>query len=172
MSQKQNEAMSTQEAIALFDSLEPAQSSQMIGRWRGEGVDTDHPMDGMLEASYWYGKEFLGEDDVHPLVHKLPLWGRRNINPGLLPINLTTKLPLRDLIGPVLVPLVAPLIWTGKAKARLRTLEFRGRLHAAMCYDDKPINDVFAQYDENTLLGWMDYKGMVKPYFFKLFRES
>jgi len=55
-------------------------------------------------------------------------------------------------------------------RARLRTLEFRGRYHAAMCYDQKPINDVFARIDDDTVMGWMDFKGADQPYFFKLFR--
>jgi len=167
-----NEAMSTAAAIERFDSLAPATADQMLGRWRGEGIDTDHPMDGLLESSYWHGKEFLDAESVFPLVHVLPLWGRRAINPALLPINLVTHLPLRDQIGPLLIPLIAPLVWTKQAKARLRTIEFRGRMHAAMCYDAKAINDVFAQIDENTVMGWMDCKGWDKPYFFKLIRED
>ncbi|MEM6640010.1 MAG: DUF4334 domain-containing protein [Pseudomonadota bacterium] len=167
-----NERMTTDEAIALFDSLEPATAEQMIGHWRGEGVDTDHPMDGMLESSYWHGKVFEGPEAVFPLVHNIPLWGRMSINPALLPMRLATVLPLRDTIGPWLVPVVAPLVRTWKPRARLRTIEFRGRAHAAMVYDAKPINDVFARYDNDSVLGWMDGKGMDKPYFFKLFREA
>lgn len=169
---QQNDKMTTEEATALFDSLEPATEAQMIGRWRGEGIDTSHPMDGMLESSYWYGKVFNGSEDVHPLVHQMPLWGRVSINPGLLPIRLSTNLPLRDVVAPVLFPLLAPLLWTRKPKARLRTILFRGRHHAAMCYDARPINDVFAQLDPDKLLGWMDFKGMERPYFFKLHREA
>ncbi|MFL4472340.1 DUF4334 domain-containing protein [Tateyamaria armeniaca] len=39
---------------------------------------------------------------------------------------------------------------TAKPRARLRTVSFRGRLHAAMCYDAKPINDIFAVIDESN----------------------
>lgn len=167
-----NECMPTDAAIALFDSLEPATADQMIGKWAGEGIDTYHPMDGLLEASYWHGKVFEGVDDVFPLVHNIPIWGRRSINPALLPLRLVTKMPLRDKIAPILFPLLAPLLWTKRAKARLRTIEFRGRMHAAMCYDHKPINDVFVRLNNDEVMGWMDFKGMEKPYFFKLKRES
>lgn len=167
-----NERMTTVEATALFDQLEPATPDQMIGRWRGEGVDTDHPMDGMLESSYWYGKMFEGPEAVHPLIHKVPLWGRLSINPALLPIRAATALPLRDTLAPFLFPVLAPFLRTGLPKARLRRVEFRGRQHAAMVYDAKAIIDVFAQYDHDTLLGWMDCKGMEQPYFFKLFRDD
>ena len=167
----ENERMTTQEAIDLFDRLEPATMDMMIGDWTGEGIDTDHPMDGMLEASNWHGKRFIDENTVHPLIHRGPFGGKVSINPALLPMGLVLNLPLRDTLTPVLFPALSLFLRTSKGRARLRNLEFRGRMHAAMCYDAKPINDVFAKYDDNTALGWMDYKGMEKPYFFKLKRE-
>lgn len=133
---------------------------------------TNHPMDGMLASSYWYGKRFDGDDEVHPLVHKIPFWGERSINPGLLPIRFLTAMPLRDPLLYLTVPLLAPFLSTRKSKARLRTISFRGRLHAAMCYDARPINDIFSVIDENTMMGWMDFKGMGRPYFFTLSRET
>ena len=163
--------METADAISLFDSLEPAKASNMLGRWVGQEILTGHPMDGLLVSSYWYGKEFKGDDAVHPLVHRVPIWGELNLNPGLLPIRFATALPFRHPILRILVPLVAPLLSTKKPKARLRTIQFRGRMHAAMCYDARPINDVFAVLDDNSLMGWMDFKGIEKPYFFKLARE-
>lgn len=169
---KQNDRMTTAQAVELFDSLPPARADQMIGRWKGEGIDTNHPMDGVLEASYWHGKEFKGPDAVFPLIHKLPIWGRVAVNPALVPMKLSAVLPLRDWLTPVLFPMIVPLIRTSKPKARLRTIEFRGRSHAAMLYDAKPINDIFAQLDANTMLGWMDFRGMEQPYFFKLRREA
>lgn len=169
---KQNDKMSTQEAMALFDRLAPATEDQMIGKWRGEGIDTEHAMDGMLESSYWYGKVFDGPEAVYPLIHKVPGWGRVAVNPALLPIGLSTRLPFRDWIAPVLFPMLVPLIRTTKPRARLRSIQFRGRMHAAMAYDAKPINDVFVVLSSDTMLGWMDFKGMEQPYFFKLQREA
>lgn len=163
--------LSTADAIALFDNLEPASAGSMIGKWVGREVATNHPMDGLLKSSYWYGKRFETTDAVHPLVHWFPLWGEMSINPGLLPIRLVTAMPLRDPLLRATVPLIAPVLSTRKPKARLRTIEFRGRMHAAMCYDARPINDVFAVLDETAVLGWMDFKGMEQPYFFKLTRE-
>ena len=163
--------MTTQDAIALFDSLAPATETQLIGSWTGQDIATGHPMDGMLAASYWHGKRFDSADDVHPLIHDVPVWGVRSLNPALMPIRLVTALPLRDRILRLLVPVLAPVLSTRKSKARLRTLSFRGRMHAAMCYDALPIHDIFAVIDQDTLMGWMDAKGMEQPYFFKLTRE-
>ena len=163
--------MTTAHAIDLFDSLEPAKTSQMAGRWTGQDIPTNHPMDGMLASSYWYGKRFEGEDEVYPLVHRFPFWGERSVNPALLPIRFLTALPMRDTVLRITAPLLVPFVSTRKPKARLRTISFRGRLHAAMCYDARPINDIFSMIDEDTMMGWMDFKGMEKPYFFELSRE-
>ncbi|PMR80089.1 hypothetical protein C1H70_09730 [Halomonas urumqiensis] len=168
---KNNDRMTTAQAIELFDSLPPARADQMIGRWRGEGIDTDHPRDGLLEASYWHGKDFQSHEAVYPLIHTLPIWGRVAVNPAMIPMTLVEVLPLRDWITPVLFPIIYPLMRTSKPKARLRTIEFRGRPHAAMLYDAKPIHDIFAKLDDDTMMGWMDFRGMEQPYFFKLHRE-
>jgi len=42
-----------EQALSLFDSLEPVDLEFMIGRWQGSGLHTGHPMDGLLEASNW-----------------------------------------------------------------------------------------------------------------------
>lgn len=164
--------MTKEAATALFDSLEPAVEAQMIGRWRGEEIVTGHPMNGMLGACYWHGKRFEGPDAVHPLVHHVPIWGECSFNPGLLPLRLLMALPLRDRLLSLTTPVLAPLLSTRKPKARLRMIAFRGRLHAAMCYDARPINDVFARVDADRVMGWMDFKGMEEPFFFRLIREG
>jgi hypothetical protein len=41
----------TEAALAFFDSLAPLEVATMIGSWRGKGVETGHPMDGLLERS-------------------------------------------------------------------------------------------------------------------------
>lgn len=169
---KPNTYLSTSDAINHFDSLETITDTDMIGYfWRGEGIDTDHPMDGMLESSRWWGKAFFGPNEVHPLIHNGIFKDKFYVNPALLPIRLATHLPLRDYIAPFLFPLISPLISTKRHKARVRMLEFRGKLSAAMCYDAKPINDCFRKIDDDTVMGWMDFKGMEQPYFFKLSRD-
>ena len=144
----------------------------MLGHWRGEDVTKDHPMDGLLAASYWHGKRFEGAEAVFPLIHDLPLWGRRALNPRFMPVRLLMSLPARGLLLRVAMPVLAPAFFTKTPRARLRTVQFRGRAHAAMCYDDKPIHDIFARIDEHSVLGWMDFKGMAQPYFFKLTRKG
>ena len=56
------------DAIAYFDSLPPVRTDEIRGRYRGEELRTGHPMEGKLAAAGWYGKQFDGEDKVHPLL--------------------------------------------------------------------------------------------------------
>ena len=167
-----NDSMTTQQALAYFDCLEPVPTELMIGRWRGEGIDTAHPMDGLLEASSWHGKVFENAEAVHPLVHTGVFGGKFHVNPALLPLALASNLPFRKFIIPLLFPLVRPFLSTKKACARLRMTLYRGKISATMQYDAKPINDVFRKIDERTVLGLMDRKGDPQPYFFKLMKES
>ncbi len=63
-----------------------------------------------------------------------------------------------------------PAIRTKKHRARLRAVEHRGVVTAAMVYDHLPIIDVFRRVDADTLLGVMDLRG-AEPYFFILQRD-
>lgn len=164
--------MSADQAVALFDSLEPATEENMLGRWRGVGINTNHPMDGLLEAASWYGKIFENREVVHPLVHKVWPWGELMINPALVPVRLVSMLPGCRWIFPLALPFVAPILSTRRPQARLSTIEFRGRAHAAMIYNTKPITDVFARFDQTRVIGWMDYHATERPFFFALARDT
>jgi hypothetical protein len=66
---------------------------------------------------------------------------------------------------------VLPLLATRRARAKLRTVQFRGRVTAAMVYDEVPIRDVFRRLDRDSVLGLMEAQGMERPFFFVLRRE-
>jgi hypothetical protein len=161
-------------ALALFDSLPAVPLETMLGSWRGRGLATGHPLDGMLEAFGWYGKRFDGPEDVHPLLFASPGGEPFGVNPSLVPMGLVVcyaslfrlpviARPLRALIG---------VLRTRKPRARLRLTEFRGVATATMIYDALPINDCFRLVDENTLLGVMDMRGLARPFVFVLRREG
>jgi hypothetical protein len=50
--------VSTEQALALFDALPPIPVAEMFGSWRGAGLQTGHPLDGLLEIFGWHGKRF------------------------------------------------------------------------------------------------------------------
>ncbi|MFW0788566.1 DUF4334 domain-containing protein [Gordonia sp. CPCC 205333] len=169
--------VSTTDAATLFDSLPAVAVPDVVGAtWHGGEVPTDHPMDGLLTISGWYGKRFDDADRVHPL-----LFGERGslfpVNPKLVPIGLLNTL------GPKLPKRKVPGLSTGikaaktrRHRARLRVVEFQAgdgpaKPSAAMVYDDLPIIDHFRWLDTDILLGAMDLRGSAHPYFFYLERD-
>ncbi|GHO62469.1 hypothetical protein KSC_013610 [Ktedonobacter sp. SOSP1-52] len=165
--------MSLQEALELCDALPGVEIETMLGRWRGSEVSTHHPMDGMLEAFGWYGKEFIDRDHVHPLLFSDNHNQIFAIDPKRLPLSLVLKLPIpRNKLMRRLVIMARFLLQTRQAKARVRMVEYRGKVSASMLYDNLPICDTFRLIDQDTLLGIMDFKGMEQPFFFKLHRDK
>jgi hypothetical protein len=153
------------DAIAYFDSLPAVRTDEIRGRYRGEELRTGHPMEGKLAAAGWYGKQFDGEDKVHPLLFE----ARGDvfaIDPRRLPFAMAgQKLPAwMAAAGRGLLKAFK----TEKHRARLRHVEHRGVVTAAMIYDHLPIIDIFKRIDDRTLLGWMDVRRQPQPYFFKL----
>ncbi|MEM6256257.1 MAG: DUF4334 domain-containing protein [Cyanobacteria bacterium P01_D01_bin.156] len=163
----------TEKAFQLFDSLAPVTLDFMLGRWQGSDLHTDHPMDGLLEASNWYGKEFIDIETVHPLLFLDPQGEIIKVAPQPLAMKWGLKLPglKSDLMQPLL-GLTTSLLKTEESQARLRMMEYRSKVSATMIYDYLPINDAFRKVDDDTLLGVMDYKESPQPFFFILRRDS
>ena len=161
----------TEKALELFDALEPVNLDFMFGRWQGSGLHTSHPMDGLLESSNWYGKEFVDSENVHPLLFLDSQGQVFKVAPNPTAMNWVLKFPIpkNDSLKPLLM-LINSLLKTEKSQARLRMMEYRGKVTATMIYDYLPINDSFRKVDDNTVLGIMDYKNSPQPFFFVLKR--
>jgi GXWXG protein/Domain of unknown function (DUF4334) len=161
----------TELALELFDQLDAVDIEFMLGRWQGSGFPTNHPMDGLLEAFNWYGKEFVSADHVHPLLFTD---GKQifkvDPNPGLMKLGLSFPIPQNEAIKPIYIAL-NKMLKTEKSKARVRMMEYRSKVSATMIYDYLPINDVFRRVDEQRVFGLMDFKEMPQPFFFILTRE-
>ncbi|MEZ0049445.1 hypothetical protein ABIA30_000435 [Mycobacterium sp. MAA66] len=166
----------TDDALDLFDAAPAVEPEFMIGTWHGAEMPTGHPMDGLLETSGWWGKQFVDAETVHPLLFPdssgRTLWP---MNPALAfgGLGLANKLPLLHRV-PLAKPiaLMRPLLQAGSAKARLRTTRYRGTDTATMVYDQLPINDVFRKLTDDAVVGAMDFRGSRRPYFFVLRREN
>ena len=161
------------EALAWFDSLPAVAPGEMLGRWRIGGLPTGSPLDGLLEFYGVYGKEFLDDETVHPLLLSDRSGRPRPVDPGLLPMAV-----LRDYAGFLQVwPLraafgaIRPLLYTAKPKARLREVTHRGVRTAAMVYDGLPIIDVFRRVSDDVRVGAMDMRGLPSPFLFVLRRD-
>ncbi|WP_413467319.1 DUF4334 domain-containing protein [Pleurocapsa sp. FMAR1] len=162
---------STDEALKLFDELDTVDLKFMMGRWKGSGFHTNHPMDGLLETIGWYGKEFVSADSVHPLLfsdgNKI---FKVDLNPTATNLGLNISIPKNDALKPF-YSLTLKMFKTEESKARVRMMEHRGKVSATMIYDYLPINDIFRKVNENTVLGLMDFKAMQQPFFFVLDRS-
>lgn len=64
------------------------------------------------------------------------------------------------------------LMKTEVSQARLRMMDYRGKVTATMVYDYLPINDSFSKINDNTVLGVMDHKSFPQPFFFILKRDK
>lgn len=161
-----------EEVLDFFDACPPVQVADMIGCWRGDGLATGHPMDGMLEATGWHGKRFDSAEAGYPLVYGS---GSElfSVNPALLPMRAGSR--LRPLVrhdwANALSRRVLRLAQTSKPTARLRMMEYRGVVTATMSYDALPINDHFRRVDDDTVIGAMDLRDGGQPFFFTLRRE-
>jgi hypothetical protein len=161
------------EALAYFDSLPVVAPDEMLGRWRGSGLPTGSPLDGLLEAYGWFGKEFLDDETVHPLLFTDRSGRPRPVDPSLLPVNL-----LRDYAGflqfwPLRAALTTlrPLLYTSRPNARVREISHRGVVTAALVYDTLPVIDFFRKVSEDVRLGAMDLRGLPAPFLFVLRRD-
>ncbi|WP_433655968.1 DUF4334 domain-containing protein [Nocardia sp. CA-128927] len=163
----------TEQALALYDSLPAVPSAEITtGRWQGDELDTGHQLAGVLVASGWYGKQFDDADTVHPLLFAVdgvvfP------VDPRRVPLGLAGRIPMAGVrASKKALGYLRFAFRTHRPTARLRNVEYRGVVSAAMIYDHLPIIDHFRRVDERTLLGVMDMRGMTEPYFFILTQDT
>lgn len=163
--------MNTRDALSYFESLEVVSIEFMIGTWRGTSFDTGHHWDGLLEKYHWHGKQFVDANNVHPLIFKNVFGRLVAVNPVFVPLPLLRFKIFHSFFFGKVFQISIFIFATHKSSARLRMIEYKGKISAAMIYDRQPIIDYFRKIDDNKVLGMMDYKEMPQPYFFILERE-
>ena len=152
---------SPEEVLRFFDARPPVPVEGLLGRWTGSELPTGSPLDGLLAAYGWWGKEFVDAETVHPLLVR----GRAApypVRPALIPVSLLRTRP-RLAHATVLrrtAAAVRPLLRTRRPGARLRSVEHRGVVTAALVYDALPVIDVFRRIDDDLVLGLMDMRGL------------
>ncbi|WP_203333820.1 DUF4334 domain-containing protein [Planococcus beigongshangi] len=139
----------THTACRLFDEFGEVGLEELSGTWQGMEFRTGHPLDGMLKKLNWYGKAFHDAENVDPLLFEGP-------GGEIFPVD---PAPLMD---------GRKLVKAAGGKARMRMMLHRGKISAAMIYDNLPIIDHFRKVEDGTLLGMMDEKTAAAPYFFIL----
>jgi hypothetical protein len=163
-----------EQVLDFFDTLAAVPIASMLGSWRGSGLETGHPLDGMLESFNWYGKRFRSTEDVDPLVFTKKDGTLFAINPAMLPLAMVNNPPgiaSTDAAG-ILFKIGSTVLQTNEPAARLRMTEYRGVSSATMIYDRLPINDVFRMVTPDVLIGAMDIRGNDQPFMFVLKRDA
>lgn len=170
----QRGSLATSAALARFDSLSGVDTNSILGLWRGLGLGTGHPLDGLLEAHGWHGKSFVATDRVHPLLFRSRAGAVAPIDPAWLPVGVALTLPsfARSGLARAGFSAVWSLMVTRRPAARLENRMFRGETSAAMIYSHQPITDHFRRIDDTRLLGLMEMRSMARPFFFLLSREA
>lgn len=158
------------ETITWFRSLEPVQPIEMLGLWKGAGIPSGHPLDGVLENLGWFGKRFHADMRADALLFQWRPDRLVAIDLGFVPIGLAIK--------------AGPFGRTGLARSgfsylqkacrargtiaslKLRTLEDAAT--AAMFYDRQPVVDYFGRINDEELAGMMCVEGDARRFFFKL----
>lgn len=162
------------EKIAWFASLPPVIPTELTGVWRGEGIPSGHPLDGVLENLQWFGKKFHPDLRADALLFQ---WRPRRlvpIEPAFFPIR--TVIRFADFAKTSVArnwfsrlnKLVRARDTT--ASVKLRTVDEDET--AAMVYDRQPIVDFFRRIGDDEIAGMMVVEGDERRYFFRLRRVN
>ena len=73
------------DVLAFADRLPGVAVPALTGRWRGAELPTGSPLDGLLTAHRWWGKEVLDADTVHPLLFRDRSGRPRPVQPAVAP---------------------------------------------------------------------------------------
>jgi|EndMetStandDraft_6_1072998.scaffolds.fasta_scaffold03490_3 hypothetical protein len=141
----------TQDALAAtFDTLPAVTIDELRGLWIPDSSYAETPGGRVLLESGWRGMRFTSSESVDPL-----LFGNE-----LFAADLPKLLSLLS-GGPVDVSAHRDLVQASGPIARVRMVEYRSVLSAALVYDQAPILDYIRAYDKDTVVGAVEARGMV-----------
>ena len=162
----------TETVLARFERLPGIAVEDMVGLWKGTGIPSGHPLDGVLENLGWFGKRFGPDMRADALLFRTDEKRLLPIEPALIPLRLALRLGALGRTGMVasLFAYARRFLRAKGTSAALQTASFGGVMSAAMAYDRQPILDHFRRIDENTVMGAMTIEGDSRLYFFQLTR--
>ncbi|KKA11301.1 hypothetical protein VP03_24735 [Sinorhizobium meliloti] len=143
-----------QTALEEFRSLPPIAPRELVGLWKGHGIPTGHPFDGVLENLSWFGKRFTPDMRVDALLFRSGDRRLVAIDPKWIPLRLALRF---HEVGRMRV-------------ARNLFSYLQRRLSAAMVYDHQPIVDHFRRIHADRIMGAMTIRNDERIYFFELQR--
>jgi hypothetical protein len=152
--------------------LPPIGPRELGGLWKGRGIPSGHPFDGVLENLGWFGKRFTLDMPADALLFRLGEHRLIAINPKWIPLGLALRFYHigRTRVARKLFSYLQCRLRARGPVASLKMMVFGGVESAAMVYDDQPIVDYFRRLDETKIMGAMTIKGDERIYFFELER--
>lgn len=160
------------EKIAWFGSLSSVLPGEMTGVWRGEGIPSGHPLDGVLENLQWFGKRFNANLSADALLFQWDPGRLVPIEPAFFPIRLAIRLAAfgRTSVARNWFAHVSKIVRSRGTTAMVKLRMIDGAETAAMVYDKQPIVDYFRRIGNDEVAGMMVIEGDDRRYFFKLRR--
>lgn len=160
------------ETTAWFRSLEPIPPVEMVGLWKGVGIPSNHPLDGVLENLHWFGKRFHPDMRADPLVFQWRSGRLVSIEPSCFPIGLAIRAApfARTSLARYLSGYLQKVVRARGSAASLRLETFEDVTTAAMVYDAQPVVDYFRRLNDDEVAGMMCVRDDARRYFFKLTR--
>ncbi len=155
-----------------FSNLPPVLPAEMIGIWRGEGVPSGHPLDGVLENLQWFGKRFHHDLRADALLFQWRPGRLVPIDPTFFPPRLAIRFAAFGRTS-IARNWFSYLQRAFRARSTTASLKLRSASHdetAAMVYDKQPIVDYFRRIGDDELAGMMVVRGDDRRYFFRLRR--
>lgn len=120
--------LNAEDIDTFYDTLEPITLAEILGAWKGGQLKTGHPIVAALEGIRWYGKTFISQLDVKPLI-------------------------CVDTDGNFFSDTESM-----NGEASIWPVEFRGKVSTSLVYDGVPTLAHFRKVDDNTLIGIRDGK--------------
>ncbi len=159
-----------QTALEEFQSLPSIAPRELVGLWKGQGVPTGHPFDGVLENLGWFGKRFTPDMRADALLFRSSERRLVAVDPKWIPLRLALRFHGvgRTQVARDLFSFLQRRLRAKGPVASLKTLVFGGVESAAMVYDHQPIIDYFRRIDKVTIMGAMTIRGDGRIYFFEL----
>ena len=162
------------ERATWFRSLEPVMPQEMVGFWRGVGLASGHPLDGVLENLQWFGKRFHSDMRADALLFQARPGRLVALEPAFFPVRLALKVGAlgRTSAARNLFSHIQKALRAKGTTASLRLATVDGLATAAMAYDRQPITDFFRKAGDDELAGMMCVEGDARRYFFILRRAE
>jgi hypothetical protein len=159
-----------EEVKAWFRSLEPLRPEALTGLWKGAGMPSGHPLDGVLENLGWFGKRFHPDMRADALLFHWQPGVLVAIDPVFFPVSLAIKAARlgRSARARRLLSRVHRVIRAKGTTAAVMTHATQDGSTAAMVYDRQPIVDVFRRINDVEIAGMMEVRGDDRRFFFKL----